>query len=58
MIVNKSSTCKETMIWIFRATPNASNSYTMQEMLYKNAQKNTKHEIRIDESETYTLLNK
>ena len=35
----KSSTCKEIMTWIFYVTPNASKSYTMQEILGESAHK-------------------
>ena len=30
--MNKISICKELMTWIFRATPNALKSYTMENM--------------------------
>ena len=37
--MNKSSTYKESMTWIFLATPNALELYTKQKMSYQNAQK-------------------
>ena len=46
------------MTWIFRATPNASKSHTIQKMLGENTQ-SVMHRTRIDKSETrISLYNK